>query len=83
MPHFREFADVVRRAGIYGPLDYLKIVEEQLRYWGIEALSGLSAGGRAAYGMRGAGREGSGTPVFGCATGVVVPSSQPHTPCPP
>jgi acyl-[acyl-carrier-protein] desaturase len=48
MPHFREFADVVRRAGIYGPLDYLKIVEEQLRYWGIEALSGLSAGGRAA-----------------------------------
>ena len=31
MPHFREMADVIRRAGIYGPRDYLKIVEEQIR----------------------------------------------------
>jgi acyl-[acyl-carrier-protein] desaturase len=33
MPHFREMADVIRRAGIYGPRDYLKIVEEQIRFW--------------------------------------------------
>lgn len=48
MPHFREFADVVRRAGIYGPRDYLAIVEEQIRYWGIETLSGLNDVGRKA-----------------------------------
>ena len=41
MPHFREMADVIRRAGIYGPRDYLKIVEEQIKYWAIEAIRGL------------------------------------------
>src|SRR5215218_1319685 len=41
MPHFREFADVVRHAGIYGPRDYLKIVEEQIKFWTIEKLDGL------------------------------------------
>jgi acyl-[acyl-carrier-protein] desaturase len=41
MPHFRELADVIRRAGIYGPRDYLKIVEEQIRFWAIDAISGL------------------------------------------
>ena len=48
MPNFREFADVVRRAGIYGPRDYLKIVEEQIRFWGIATLDGLNDVGRAA-----------------------------------
>jgi acyl-[acyl-carrier-protein] desaturase len=48
MPHFRELADVIRRAGIYGPRDYLKIVEEQIRYWAIEALTGLDAIGARA-----------------------------------
>jgi acyl-[acyl-carrier-protein] desaturase len=48
MPNFREFADVVRRAGIYGPRDYLKIVEEQIRFWGIATLTGLNDVGRAA-----------------------------------
>ena len=48
MPHFRELADVVRRAGIYGPRDYLKIVEEQIKYWAIEALTGLDAAGTRA-----------------------------------
>ena len=48
MPRFREFADVVRRAGIYGPRDYLKIVEEQVRFWRIESLTGLSEMGRKA-----------------------------------
>lgn len=48
MPHFREMADVVRRAGIYGPRDYLRIVEEQIRYWEIETLVGLNEEGRQA-----------------------------------
>jgi acyl-[acyl-carrier-protein] desaturase len=48
MPHFREMADVVRRAGIYGPRDYLKIVEEQIRYWAIETISGLDDVGKKA-----------------------------------
>ncbi len=48
MPNFNEFADVARRAGIYGPRDYLQIVEELIRHWGIGALSGLDAMGRAA-----------------------------------
>ena len=48
MPHFREMADVVRRAGIYGPRDYLKIVEEQIRFWEIDALEGLDESGKRA-----------------------------------
>ena len=48
MPHFREMADVIRRAGIYGPRDYLKIVEEQIRYWKIEALADLDEMGKQA-----------------------------------
>jgi acyl-[acyl-carrier-protein] desaturase len=48
MPHFRDMADVIRRAGIYGPRDYLKIVEEQIRFWTIDALDGLNEAGRKA-----------------------------------
>ena len=48
MPHFREMGDVIRRAGIYGPRDYLKIVEEQIRYWAIDAVDGLNEMGRKA-----------------------------------
>jgi acyl-[acyl-carrier-protein] desaturase len=48
MPHFRELADVIRRAGIYGPRDYLRIVEEQIRYWAVEAITGLDAIGARA-----------------------------------
>src|SRR5215218_5836997 len=48
MPHFREMADVIRRAGIYGPRDYLKIVEEQIRYWAIDTLEGLNDAGKRA-----------------------------------
>lgn len=48
MPHFREMADVIRRAGIYGPRDYLKIVEEQIRFWAIDAITGLDELGRKA-----------------------------------
>lgn len=42
MPNFREMADVVRRVGIYGPLDYKKIVEESIKFWEIEMLTGLN-----------------------------------------
>jgi len=48
MPHVREMADVIRRAGIYSPRDYLKIVEEQIRYWAIDAVEGLNEMGRKA-----------------------------------
>jgi acyl-[acyl-carrier-protein] desaturase len=48
MPHFREMADVIRRAGIYGPRDYLRIVEEQIRYWAIDAIEGLNEVGKRA-----------------------------------
>jgi acyl-[acyl-carrier-protein] desaturase len=48
MPHFREMADVIRRAGIYGPRDYLAIVEEQIKFWAIEAMEGLDEIGKRA-----------------------------------
>ncbi len=48
MPHFREMADVIRRAGIYGPRDYLKIVEEQIKFWAVDALTGLDEVGKRA-----------------------------------
>ena len=48
MPHFREMADVVRRAGIYGPRDYLAIVKDTIRHWRIETLTGLDEVGQKA-----------------------------------
>ncbi len=48
MPNFREMADVIRRAGIYGPRDYLTIVQEQIRYWAIDTLVGLDDVGKRA-----------------------------------
>ena len=48
MPGFREMADVVRRAEIYGPRDYLKIVQEQIRFWRIEMLRDLNEAGEKA-----------------------------------
>jgi acyl-[acyl-carrier-protein] desaturase len=48
MPNFREMADVIRRVGIYGPLDYKKIVEEALAFWKIEVIDGLNETGRKA-----------------------------------
>ena len=48
MPGFKEFAEVIRRAGIYGPRDYLRIVQEQITYWRIDALTGLNELGRKA-----------------------------------
>jgi acyl-[acyl-carrier-protein] desaturase len=48
MPHFREMADVIRRAGIYGPREYLRIVQEAIRFWAIETLDGLEEAGKKA-----------------------------------
>jgi acyl-[acyl-carrier-protein] desaturase len=48
MPHFREMADVIRRAGIYGPRDYIKIVEDLIKFWSIDKLEGLNEAGRKA-----------------------------------
>ena len=48
IPGYKEFADVIRRSGIYGPRDYLRIVQEQIRYWRIESLTGLNELGRKA-----------------------------------
>lgn len=48
MPHFREMADVIRRAGIYGPGDYIKIVREQIKYWKLETIGGLNEAGEKA-----------------------------------
>ncbi|HZR34171.1 MAG TPA: acyl-ACP desaturase [Nevskia sp.] len=46
--NYEHMADVVRRADIYGPRHYRQIVEELLEFWGIGALTGLSAEGAAA-----------------------------------
>jgi acyl-[acyl-carrier-protein] desaturase len=48
MPHFREMAEVIRRAGIYGPREYLKIVEEQIKFWAIDKVEGLNEVGKKA-----------------------------------
>ncbi|MBA2457356.1 MAG: acyl-ACP desaturase [Gemmatimonadales bacterium] len=48
IPGFKDLADVIRRSGIYGPRDYLRIVQEQIRYWKIDSLQGLGELGRIA-----------------------------------
>jgi acyl-[acyl-carrier-protein] desaturase len=48
IPGFVQLADVIRRAGIYGPRDYLRIVQDQLKHWKIETLEGLSEMGKKA-----------------------------------
>jgi acyl-[acyl-carrier-protein] desaturase len=48
MPGFKEMTDVIRRAGLYGPRDFLKIVEEQIEHWSIAAMTDLTAKGREA-----------------------------------
>jgi acyl-[acyl-carrier-protein] desaturase len=48
MPHFREMADVIRRAGIYGPWEYKKIVEEQIKFWTIDTVHAFTDAGKRA-----------------------------------
>lgn len=45
---YAHMSEVERRAGIYGPREYLQLVEDLLRHWAIDALTGLSTVGRAA-----------------------------------
>lgn len=40
--NFKEMADIVRRKGIYGPWDYKNIVEEVIKFWNIESITGLN-----------------------------------------
>lgn len=48
MPNFRKLAEVVRSIGIYGPRDYLKIIQETIDLWKIEGLCGLDEIGQRA-----------------------------------
>ena len=46
--NFNRYADVVRRAGIYGPREYKKIIEQLISLWNIEVLTHLNEFGRKA-----------------------------------
>jgi len=48
MPGFKDMAEVAFRSGIYGPEDYNRIVEEAIKFWGIDSLTGLNEMGRIA-----------------------------------
>ncbi|MDP9141996.1 MAG: acyl-ACP desaturase [Pseudomonadota bacterium] len=45
---FAQMSEVERRGGIYGPREYLKLVEDLVKHWAIDTLGGLSSAGRAA-----------------------------------
>ena len=45
---FTQYADVIRRAGIYGPRHYQDIVEKVIAGWKLEECAGLDAQGRQA-----------------------------------
>ncbi|HTR81575.1 MAG TPA: acyl-ACP desaturase [Bacteroidota bacterium] len=46
--NFNEYADVVRRSGIYGPRDYIAVVEALIKVWGIDTLCQLKEKGKIA-----------------------------------
>ena len=46
--NFNDYADVIRRAGIYGPRDYKQIIEHLIRLWEIDVLPSLNELGRIA-----------------------------------
>ncbi len=45
---FAQMSEVERRAGIYGPREYLKLVEDLIKHWAIDKLGNLSGIGQAA-----------------------------------
>lgn len=45
---YAQMSEVERRSGIYGPREYLKLVEDLVRHWAIDAMTGLSSIGRSA-----------------------------------
>ncbi|MEO6462149.1 MAG: acyl-ACP desaturase [Candidatus Eisenbacteria bacterium] len=48
IPAFDDMTDVIRRADLYGPRHFLKIVQELIEYWRLNALTDLDAAGRKA-----------------------------------
>jgi acyl-[acyl-carrier-protein] desaturase len=46
--NFNDYADVIRRSGIYGPRDYKQIIEDLIRNWEIDVLGYLNEIGRKA-----------------------------------
>lgn len=48
IPTFDDMTDVIRRADLYGPRHFLKIVQELIEYWRLNALTDLDAAGRKA-----------------------------------
>jgi acyl-[acyl-carrier-protein] desaturase len=46
--NFNEYADVVRRSGIYGPRDYISVVEALIKAWGLDTLCNLKEQGKKA-----------------------------------
>ncbi len=46
--NFNEYADVVRRSGIYGPREYVTIVETLIKAWGIDTMCNLKEKGKKA-----------------------------------
>ena len=48
MPGFREMTDVIRRADLYGPRDFLGIVEDQIAWWDIAGQTPRTPQGRMA-----------------------------------
>ncbi len=48
MANFNEYADVIRRAGIYGLRDYKKIVEQLITTWKIDVMTYLNEMGQKA-----------------------------------
>ena len=45
---FAQMSEVERRAGIYGPREYLRLVEDLIKHWAIDTMTNLSAMGRSA-----------------------------------
>lgn len=48
IPEYEAMSRVVHRAGIYGPWQYMEIVEELLEYWKIGTMTGLDGAGQKA-----------------------------------
>ena len=46
--NFNDYADVVRRSGIYDPRDFMKIIEHLISLWNIDVLGSLNEIGRKA-----------------------------------
>jgi len=46
--NFNDYADVIRRAGIYGPRDYKQIIEQLIQLWKIDVMTYLNEIGRKA-----------------------------------